>query len=301
MSRRSSGRQPITDAHVRLGAELRRVREAASVNTRSISGFSAGHISSVENGYVAPSEALIETYVRLFGGGREIYALYEQMRQASDRRKRQQRIASRSEQNTALEPPQNLEEVSSPDDITKHYVTEAHEAHFLFSSTGSILQMRVRVWLRARTAGARLYYAGAYYDAETGTGILRAEALEGASLLAQEENNAGAIKAFFELDRTLDPDDTTPHIVTYVVHVQSDKRAQPQLVYYARPGTVRLDLRAAFNSTMQPKQLWTFGEPNMVNIRHRPEDELQPDHDFNFSYEFSPTIPGWCYGFSWLW
>jgi hypothetical protein len=301
MSKRTSGRQPITEAHVRLGSELRRVRDAARVNTRSIPSFSPGHISNVENGYVAPSEALVETYVRLFGGDATIYALYEQMRHAAARRSQQQRLARRSQLNTAPRPPRSLEDVTSQEDITKHYVTEAHEAHFLFSEFGSILQMRVRVWLRARTPEVRLYYAGAYYDAERGRGILQAEALEGASFIDQEEDSVGAIRVFFELNRTLDPDDTRPHFVSYVVHVNSNKRAQPQLVYYARHGMVRLNLRATFNAAMHPQQLWTFGAPNMVNIRHRPEDELRPDDDLDFNYEFSPTIPGWCYGFSWLW
>lgn len=294
MPRQGSNREPVTDSHVRLGAELRRLRATARVNVRSVTGFSAGHISSVENGYVAPSEELVDTYIHLFGGSQEIHALFEQMRQATERKKREQRGAS-------VIPPRSFEEVLAPSDISKHYVTETHEAACTFNSHGVITELRSRVWLRARTPDVKLFYAGGFYDADKRRGVLRAEALTGLSLLAQQENDAGLIKAYFKLDRSLGPEEAKPYEASYVMHVESKKRALPQLVFYSRPGTVRMRLRATFDASTRPRQLWSFSAPNIVNIQHRPEDELSPDERCSYYSDFSPTIPGWCYGFSWLW
>lgn len=300
MPDQTPSRRPVSEAHARLGRELRRVRKAAGLNTRSVTGFSAGHVSNVENGHVAPSTGFVETYIRLFGGSTEILALYGQVRVATDRTK-SEKLKQRWQQVGELAPPQNLGEVSSQEDVTKHYDTVTHEANCLFSPDGAIKELRSRVWLRARTPEVKLFYAGGFYDADKRRGVLQAEALTGLSLLTQQENDAGLIKAYFELDRGLDPDEAEPYEASYVMCVTSEKRALPQLVFYSRPGTVRMSLRATFHASARPRQLWSFSAPNIVNIQHRPEDELSPDERFSYHSDFSPTIPSWCYGFSWLW
>lgn len=301
MPHRPSKRVPISQAHVLLGRALYQRRDAAGASVRDVPGFSHGHLSNVENGHVTPSERLVETYIYLYGGGSEIRALYEQMRRTTARKRQQQRDQRLRPQVTQVSAPQSLRDVYSPEDVSKHYVTEIHQADCSYDDHGAIKQLKSTVWVRAQTSQVKLFYAGALYDAERRTGVLRAEALEGLTLLTQEENEVGAIKAFFELAEVLEPEDPDAYKAAYVMKVSSTKQALPQLVFYSRPGTVRLDLRATFNTAMHPKQLWTFGAPNMVNIRHRLEDELHPDRNFNYSFSFSPTIPGWCYGFSWLW
>src|SRR4051812_44881101 len=58
---------PMNDARAALATELKRVREAAGLTTRQVTGFSSGHISSVETGRVLPSERLLRTYAVMGG------------------------------------------------------------------------------------------------------------------------------------------------------------------------------------------------------------------------------------------
>lgn len=59
------GQRPILSAEpLVLGAALRAVHEADGASTRSV-GYSAGHISNVENGLVVPPRDLVCIYVKL--------------------------------------------------------------------------------------------------------------------------------------------------------------------------------------------------------------------------------------------
>lgn len=284
---------------MQLGQALKRRRADARVTVRQVPGFSPGHVSNVERGYVTPSQAFVETYIRLFGGAAELRALYAQMKRLSERDRNEQR-AARFAREATPSPPEGLTADITSLDISNHYVTEAHEAECSFTPSGSIEELRITVYIRALTSGVRLYYAGAYYEAERRPGVVEVEAIEGLTLLEKVESEAGAVKAFFRLGQILNPDDPAFRAV-YRISVNSDRRAVPRLVYYASQGMLRMSLSANFSAGAYPRHLWHFSAPNIIGAQSETAALLEPVTQWRYSYDFQRPIPGWCYGFSWDW
>ncbi len=298
---RRSKRPPLSEAHARLGEELQRLREGAGVKNRDIPGFSTGQVSNVESGCTAPSRDFVDTYIRLFGEGARIEALYEQMRRTAERKKQEQLRSRRSNAREPSRPPQSLDEVSTREDVMKHIAVEAHEAYCILGSAGAIEEMWSVISIRAKSPSVRLYYAGHFYDADPRPGVLELSAVAGASLAGVRESEVGALKSYFLLDRPLEPDEPEPYVFSYRVRVRSAKRAQSQLAFYSLPGTLRMTLRAQFTAPSKPQKLWWVAAPNMVNLEHEPDHELLPLEDDVYYREFGRLVPNWCYGFSWLW
>lgn len=85
---------PRSAAHVVLGDYLRTVREAAGYVQRDMP-YSSGHVSAVENGCSMPSAEMLRTYVNLGGDYKTIATFYAAAKNATEKKKRQQRAAQR--------------------------------------------------------------------------------------------------------------------------------------------------------------------------------------------------------------
>ena len=297
----------ISPSHLRLGTELRRIRQAAGVSTRMMvkpdapnSYFSSGHISLVENGRTVPSPELIDAYVRLADDSTLVRALHAQMLAAAASAGRQRRGGVTAP--FSAQAPRDLSEVKSREDIQRHYVVERHEASYDFDGGGAIAQVDFAISLRATSPGVCLYLAGHSYPADPQPGVLRVTALGGGTLVRARESFTGAVQSYFALDRELNPSDAEPHLLRFRLTVRSAVRSAAHLRYHAERGNQSLLLRTRFAAPAVPARLWWVGVPNVVDSEY-PEahHELTLDAEHGASRQFSDLVAGWCYGFGWTW
>jgi transcriptional regulator with XRE-family HTH domain len=295
----------ISAAHLRLGQELQRIRKGAGVSTRQVrkshssqEHFSSGHISLVENGRTVPSPELIDAYAELAGESTRLRALYAQMLAAAASAARQRRGGTEQSESPA---PQTLAEVTAREEIQQHYVVERHEAIYSFDPAGVIEFVHYSVALRAVSENVRLYCSGHQYAADPRIGVLQVQAESGASLASVRESVTGAVQSFFVLDRPIEPSDPEPFTVSYRLSVQSSVRSAPHLRYHAEDGNLSLVLHTRFRPPAVPTRIWWFGAKLLDAEHHQPNNEF-PVHDTHgYSQTFEQLVPGWCYGFGWMW
>jgi transcriptional regulator with XRE-family HTH domain len=302
---KGSGMKEISAAHLRLGQELRRIRKGSGVSTRQVRKlysseeyFSSGHISLVENGRTVPSPELVDAYAELAGDSTRLRALYAQMLAASASAARQRRGGTAQAETPA---PQTLADVTTREEIQQHYVVERHEAEYSFEPAGAIEAVHFTVALRAVSENVRLYCSGHQYAADPRPGVLLVEAESGAGLLSIRESVTGAVQSFFQLDRAIGPSDPEPCTVTYRLHVNSQVRSAPHLRYHAEEGNLSLVLHTRFQPPTVPTRIWWFGAKLLDAEHHQPNNELPVDDAHSYSRTFEQLVPGWCYGFGWIW
>jgi transcriptional regulator with XRE-family HTH domain len=295
----------ISTAHLRLGQELQRIRKAAGVSTRQVrkahnsqEHFSSGHISLVENGRTVPSPELIDIYAELAGEGTRLRALYAQMLAASASAARQRRGGTEQNESRA---PQTLAEITTREEIQEHYVVERHEATYSFGPTGVIEFVHYSVALRAVSENVRLYCSGHQYAADPRTGVLQVEAAAGASLISVRESVTGAVQSFFVLDRAIEPSDPEPFAVSYRLSVRSSVKSAPHLRYHAEDGNISMVLHTQFQPPAVPTRIWWFGAKPLDAEHHQPDEEFPVSDTHGYSRTFDQLVPGWCYGFGWMW
>lgn len=298
--------QPISAAHVRLGQALRAARVAAGIKTRYVPSdrpdrryFSSSHISLVENGRTAPSPELIDAYARFSADGSMLRALYEQALAAAGEAARRRRGSQATSESA---PPQELGELTSRDDVQRHYVVERNDVDYFFDATGAMRLVRCSVALRAKSSGVRLYYAGHSYPADQRPGVLSVHVESGARIEEVRESESGSLQTFFALDRPISPADSDPYELIFTVAVHSSVVSIPRLRYHAVQGNQRMTLRAQFQPPALPDQIWWFAVPSVVDAEHpRPESALSLVETNEYSRDFDRLVPGWCYGFGWTW
>lgn len=298
-----SARRPRSLSHSQLGALLRQARIDAGARTRDL-GFSSGHLSNVEGGYVTPSRDLLDAYIRLGADRVAAYSLLDHIVAQSQLQRAVSRRRSRGDDSSGpAAPPNRVDENTGPDDVRLHYTVERYDVQFDFGASGAIASVSSRVDIRALHSGTRFYYTGHSPDA-------RASVAQTVSLTVGrggvvEQVNAsplGATDVFIRLSHELSPDDPHPHVLRYDVDLGDKRRADPQIVYVTRPGICRHALIARFTPPVVPERLWWFAASNIYDAdRDGATRELEPVEEHRYEHRFDPIIPGWCYGFSWLW
>src|SRR5260370_30065428 len=300
--------RPISDAHQRLGDPLRRIREQTQVSTRKVpqaSGryYSGGHISQVENGAVPPSPELVDAYANMAAQGTdraELRWLYRQMVDASKQAGLRRRGTAAKPASAG--PPQQLAQISDRRDVQQHYVVVDYDAHYAFDLGGVIREVTCAVTLRAKSPRVRYYYSGFTYPTDIRPGVLTIEALSGCVVADTQESTSGAVAAYLQLDRDLSPEDLQPWRLRFRVRVASDARSAPHLRYFADEGNEQLTLRADFSAESAPLLLRWFSARDLIDAEHPvPGHDLTRQDFGGYIHRFEHLVPGWCYGFAWVW
>lgn len=300
--------EPITEAHRRLGQALRRVRKAAALTTHQVPSpqgdgqyMNDGHVSLYERGMKAPSSELVEIYINMAGtdDAAELRYLYKLMQVAAEDKRQRQRLGGVQAPETV--PPRRADDVSSREQVQRHYVTAVNDTTYLFNGAGALEQVDCAVTIRALRPDVYLYYTGFNYIADQRQGVLRAEAGSGASLCRVQEGETGALRLYFLLKDPLSPDDE-PYTINFRILVSSSERAWPRLTYHGGPDTGRLVVRACFQALSLPQRIWRFGAADAVDAEHcRPGSELLPGPDGCYAGTFDHLLPEWRYGIAWVW
>lgn len=299
-------RAPISEAHARLGAAMRKARETAGLSTRRMpkdeSGdfYSSGHISLAEAGAVAPSLELVDTYARVGGGMAELRSLYQQVTAATRMAGRRRRQGS--ELDAGAWPPRDALATLDRHEVQEHYVVVSQEAQYSFTGTGAIRALVCTVQLRAKVPGVCLYHAAFAYPTDQRAGVLTVEPIFGATVADLRESVTGAVALYLRLDRDLHPDDLHPYFLSFRVRVGSRMRAAPRLRYFAGVGNERLVVRADYAPAAIPAAIWWFAAADVVDAELRlPGRELEPTDGGSYERTFDRLVPSWCYGFAWNW
>jgi hypothetical protein len=61
-------------------------------------------------------------------------------------------------------------------------------------------------------------------------------------------------------------------------------------------------LRTQFAPPALPSRIWWFGVSDPIDAEYpQPACEFEPRRTGEYDHVFNRLIPGWCYGFAWLW
>jgi hypothetical protein len=297
--------KPISPAHRRLGAALRKAREVAGINTRTVPKphgkkpyYSPGHISLVENGRTAPSPELIRTYASFATvEAAKLTTLYDQaMAERSEAGRRRRGI--QSDHDAPM--PTDAESIPDRWQVQQNYLVEVNTADCTFDERGVMREATCTAALRATSPDVRLAYAGHGYPADPRPGVLQVEALSGATLSTTRESATGTIQCYFRLNKALYPDDDEPHLLRYRVTVDSEI-PMPRLRFQAEAGNHRLVLRARFTPPAIPRQIWWVEAASTIDADYPVADRMMEPELADFSRTFDNLVPGWLYGYAWNW
>jgi hypothetical protein len=293
------GRRPITNAHRKLGAELKGLRERSSATLRDIEVYSSGHLSNVENGYVTPSPTLIEQYAQRFGGDlSRLQALRDSVAVAAARKRSDGREGIDSQ---ALVPAPL--DSRNPGEVLRQYQSDLSDTTYLLDEHGLVSTIKVSRELRARVDGAQLYYGVHYHPTDTGRGVLTVTDVDGCEVDEVVESASGLLEVWLRLPRPLEMADERPVACGYRVAVRSDV---PMPALHQHRVTERhqlIRIGAVFDRRRLPDRVWTFEAPIGALARRDPDpgSVLRNDPDGHYVKDFPRPIYNWSYGLGWRW
>lgn len=295
-------RRPRSAAHARLGELLRRARVASSHSTRDL-GYSSGHISNVERGHVTPSRELIQAYGAL---GLDLYAaealLIEIENDARRARQDQIRAARSLPTPSNVSAPSTVSPTTIGSEVRRHYRIERYDVGFEFDERGAIVKVTSTAAIRAVSPAVCFYYAGHSPDeSHRARPLPKVEVRAGGALERINLSPVGAWDMFFRLDRPIDPDDRSAHVLTYVVELSARHQADPAILYLAPPGAKQHRLDVAFTPPMLPPAVWWFAAADAFEADRPSSDRLADGEGGRYRRTFEPLVPGWYYGFTWTW
>lgn len=308
MSRLGGSPRSISDAHLRLGDALRRVRLAAGISTRRVPKvhdsseyFSSGHISLVESGVTTPSRELVEAYANFSSDKATLTTLYLQMIDASREAGRARRLGHESSKAQEVAPT-SVAQVRERNDVQRHYIAVSNRAEYTFGADGVISDVLLTMALRARSPGVRLLYGGHSYPSDPRSGVVEIQPVTNLAVADIRESASGTIAAYFLLGREISPDDSNAYVVQYRVIIHSDVRSAPRLRYFAGEGNQQLSIKAEFPEPVKPTRTWWFAQPNVIDAEQaNDKPDISTSSGGIYEGTFDHLIPGWCYGFAWTW
>jgi transcriptional regulator with XRE-family HTH domain len=290
------GRTPLTNAHTKLGDELRALRQNAGRTLRDLSSYTPGHLSNVENGYVTASKELVEYYTRELNGHRaKLQALYEAVLVAADRRRSNMRLKQ-----AATYVAGDQFNRSSAADLRQRYYFDLSEITYVFDSQRALRQVKQRCLVRAREEVVDLVHFAHFYRSDPRVGVLAISSVENCVVDSVTESRRGAVELLVRPLRPLIRGEDAVEIACNF-KITSQKVAEPMLAYEIGARHGHLTVRAIFHPMALPQEIWYFEERNAAFI-HRdpsPRDLLPVDDGAVYEKHFQRPVRGWWYGLAW--
>lgn len=297
MGKEGRRREPLSESHRALGAALRAARERLRKTTREVPGYTSGHISNVENGYVTPSELVVAAYAQLGADPAPLRGLLEAARAESARLKLQRlKPASVDESDPDVTVDSPLEEIRA------RYDFDDLEYLVRYDSAGVLNEIVAVLTARATQLPVTLVMFSALYNADPRPGVVGLEALSGCQIVQVRPSAAGAMAAVASLDEPIDGHMTTRAKYSYRIRVYSSIRAQPLLREYSIKFRARQAFRIQFTHPAVPTSIWWFRATDIVDTMGEPLDEhLLPVHPSGFvRFEFE-GVAREIIGLAWQW
>jgi len=290
-----TGRPPLTNAHAKLGEELRALRHNAGRTLRDLDRYTPGHLSNVENGYVTASKELVGYYARQLNGNHaKLQALYEAVLVASDRR----RSAMRNRQAATYLVGDQFDRHSAAD-IRQRYYIDLSEITYLYNGRG-LHQVKQRCLVRAREDAVDVVHFAHFYRPDPRPGVFTLESTENCIPQVLTESRRGAVELLLRPDPPL-VRGQDPVELAYSLTVDSDRPADPMLAYEVGARHGHLTVRAMFSHASAPAEIWYFEERNEAFIHRDPPlgNLLSIDSGAACEKHFPRPVRGWWYGLAW--
>lgn len=291
-----TGRPPLTNAHAKLGEELRALRQNAGLTLRDLDRYTPGHLSNVENGYVTSSKELVGYYARQLNGNHvKLQALYEAVLVASDRR----RSAMRNRQGATYLVGDQFDRHSAAD-IRQRYYIDLSEITYLYNGRRVLRQVRQRCLVRAREDVVELVHFAHFYRPDPRPGVLAVGSTENCAVHTLTESRTGSVEILLRPSAPLVRGQEAVELA-YSVDVESRRPAEPMLCYEVGARHGHLTVRAMFAQSSAPAEIWYFEERNEAFV-HRdppPENVLSIDSGAACEKHFPRPVRGWWYGLAW--
>jgi len=266
MTWRGSKSAPKSDAHAKLGEELRSIRGVAGKTNREIEHedgqhYSSGHIANVENGLVAPSRELVKAYSRLGGDLAYLLVLLDNIHRSVDEATKKVTSLDEALQNPA----------SDLTLLRRGYRMEAYENYHSFGAdrvpTESIVSIQVRTLSpRARYFGYRFWYEN---DPRPGVSVPTAGA--GCELTKVTESSTGVIDVVIDF-RAGRINSEPIYEFTIHTHFNTTVPPSPDLKMGFNTLMPRCTCRLQFDSRAQPESVW------WVRGTHHIQNQPEPSH-----------------------
>jgi len=287
----------MSEAHARLGEELRRLRRGAGRTVRDFGPYSPGHLSNVENGHAMPSRDLVEHYLRNGAGDRfQVYSLFEAARRAGEDARTK---SGRSEDAGQVAEPTHR----SDPEIRRMYYVDSTDSRYFFDDRRVVEELRVIVAIRALVPDVEIYNRVHSYPSDMRRGVLAVECEAGCAVDDIEESDTGSLRLRLRLDRKVQPAEPEPYVFSYRVYISSKEPAHPVLMFQTASGKVaRCSISAQFSESALPAPIWWFASPTRYQIEHPVPSNVMKSDSRNFYFkDFANPAPSWCYGLAWLW
>ena len=290
-------REPLSEAHVRLGSLLRAARKSARATTRSVGGYSSGHISNVENGYTAPSSELVDYYITNFGDSRRLRAAYLSMKEGGELRRRQHR----SKVNEVTEQPRVVTADSSKEDVYTTYRLVQREESYRIDARGVIEELTAIITVVPTQASEPLYLTEYTYPTDRQRGVLTVAAGMGCSLIRQNESDRGLLTFVLSLDESAVAADSS-RTFSYKVRVNSAKPMDPTLWYQDLRELSWCGIRVQFTPPKVPRKIWWLRGASAATINLDPNaDQLLPLNAAGFYFFNFRDLREEFSGLAWVW
>ena len=300
-NREGSRHEPKSEAHARLGAQLRELRKARGLSQRALAAgvFSDSHLANVENGLVTPSTALLEHYIAKCGGDYSLLDLMLADVLAHREHQRRERRASERGEPIAQADGQLYER---PDPY-RLYRLASIETYTTYDYHGIPTDFRAHIAIRAKVPGLNRYYFGIGCHGDYRRGAMELLAGEGCHIGEFHESDKGVHNGYFELDRELSPEDAAPYEFSFAAKYHTHMRVDQPLVSQPKTETARYLVQVQFTPPSLPAKVWWYDVATAVEVEDdQPEDQTMPTSlSGYYRHEFTRLVIGRVYGFGWRW
>ena len=292
----SAAREPISNAHRRLGKELKQARERANLTLRDLGDYSSGHLSNVEHGYVMPSAELLEYYSTKAACNRaRLSTLHEAAMVAGARRR-----GSGGRRGVPI--PQTVPATCRDPALIRNQYSLEHDEHTYFLDRhGVTRRVSRRLAMRARAKGVTLMHV-AQLLAEGESQHVQISPREGCLVAEMARTGSRLIEAYL-LFGSADPTDRKPQYISYDMQIAGALSPSCRIDHQAMERGQHLTMRVLFEPRRYPKTVWWFeGGSYLATFRDADESNILPeDPDGAYTRDFDSPIRGWFYGLSWHW
>jgi hypothetical protein len=281
----------MNDTRAALAAELKRVREAAGLTTRQVTGFSSGHISSVETGRVLPSERLLRTYAMMGGRYPHLASLLAAARKPN---------STPSGRDDALAA-QLADPLTDPYVLRGGYFLESIDDSFYIGPNREPLRNVHRAAIRPLHPSARFFPFRHSYEQDPRPGVCTITPAAGCTVAHLEESDNGTIYAVLEFDPG-HADELGRCTLSWIITLMTDVPVQTRMESGTRSRVPQAIQRIQFTEPALPAKIWRYRgfDAQVAGMNPTPDQRLQLNSAHLYVHELFNAHEEW-WGLAWAW
>jgi transcriptional regulator with XRE-family HTH domain len=294
--RRSTSRLPLNDAYARLGAELRRIREATGKTTyqvpkRNGEFYKSGHVSNVEGGFTAPSEEFIRAYVGFGGRYDDLMTLLE----------RAKRLSQPGPQASDAFDEQFLDPRTDPYTLRRGYAVDMQEDLSYLNDNGVPTKNLYKVSIRPLVATAKYFLFRYGHEGDRRRGVAGVQAGTGCTVALLDEDEDGTIFVLLEFDQTKADELGRCHFF-WAILVDSTVPSKPFYDTHTKSHMGHIVKQIQFEPPALPEKIWWYRGADPFGNRLKPSpDQLLELNPINFYFHEFFNVESEACGLSWRW